>query len=295
MAFAFDLTDPTLEAGLQRIARALLRKSISQIDTAAALESPTVHDLRKTIKKLRAALRLVRSGMPDVQAAENVILRDAGRALSGQRDGAVRLHTFVRLIGDQPPVEMAALAAHLTAGAQAASMPAPPGLRQTLADMLERVDDWRLKGSDRRIMKEGLAETRTRTRRLMQAAREDTTSHAMHEWRKRAKDHWYQARLLTPVWPEMMKPISSAAGRLGEALGDHHDLDMLLTHVAELPTDLVPAEVFEDLATRAADARHALEAQAFGLGARLFAGDPDEMADLWIRWWRLWRTERIDE
>ena len=59
MALAFDLTDPTLEAGLQRIARALLRKSIGQIDTAAALESPTVHDLRKTIKKLRAALRLL--------------------------------------------------------------------------------------------------------------------------------------------------------------------------------------------------------------------------------------------
>ena len=35
----------------------------------------------------------------------------------------------------------------------------------------------------------------------------------------------------------------------------------------------------------------AIEATAFPLGARLFAGDPEEMADLWLKWWKIWRAQ----
>jgi CHAD domain-containing protein len=292
MPYAFALTDRSLEAGLHRIAHEELSRALRHLDTAQALEGAAVHDLRKSVKKLRGALRLVRHGMRDVQAAENIVLRDAGRLLSGSRDGAVRWTTFQRLVGDQPGPEMAALSNHLAKGVEAVAAPPPPGLRQTFADMLGRVEDWRLHGSDRRILSEGLAETRARARQRMLAARDGADQQAIHDWRKRAKDHWYQARLLAPIWPEAMKPVVAAADRLGEALGDHHDLDMLLVYLIDLSADLAPPEVVENLTTRARDARQALETQSFALGARLFAGDPEAMADLWARWYKLWRAER---
>jgi len=30
---------------------------------------------------------------------------------------------------------------------------------------------------------------------------------------------------------------------------------------------------------------------AFPLGARLFAGEPEEIADLWVKWWKVWRAQ----
>ena len=119
---------------------------------------------REPMKKLRALLRLVRHGMPDVQPAENVILRDAARLLSGRRDAAVRLATYDRLIGADPAPALLALRAHLVAEA---AMPAaaPPDLHSLFDALAQRIEGWTLAGSDRRILAEGLADTRARARR----------------------------------------------------------------------------------------------------------------------------------
>lgn len=291
MAYAFSLTDDSLQDALRRIASEGVSRIITQLEPHAPLAPVAVHDIRKDIKKLRALLRLVRHGMAGQQSAENIILRDAGRLLAHQRDGAVRLATFDRLMGADPAPALAPLRDHL-AQAAANPPPPPPDLLPTFTALRDRIDTWELHGTDRRILAEGLAETRSRARRAMQHARDDRGMEAMHDWRKRAKDHWYQARLLSPIWPEVMRPISAAADRLGEALGDHHDLGVLADTVAVLADTVAPPEARADLLTRATEAQQALESTSFALGARLFAGNPEEMADLWLRWWKAWRAER---
>lgn len=289
MSYRFDLRDASLTEALHRIAAAdvaRIRRHLADPD----LEADAVHDLRKSVKKLRALLRLVRHGMPDVQPAENVILRDAARLLSGRRDAAVRLATYDRLIGADPAPALLALRAHLVAEA---AMPAaaPPDLHSLFDALAQRIEGWTLAGSDRRILAEGLADTRARARRAMRDARENPQDEVLHDWRKRAKDHWYQARLFTPVWPEVMRPIVAEADRLGEALGDHHDLGVLSSHISALPEDVVRSDARDLITARARDAQMAIEATAFPLGARLFAGDPEEMADLWLKWWKVWRAQ----
>lgn len=294
MPYRFDLRDASLTEALRRIASEQIdRVQTSLADDAAAAES--VHNTRKSVKKLRALLRLLSPGLGDVQPAENIVLRDAGRALAHRRDASVRLETFDKLTGDllsgsdENPA-LLALRAHLVA--EATMPPTPlPDLRSLFDSLALRASGWEVRGNERRLLTEGLSDTRSRARRAMRAARDDRNADALHDWRKRAKDHWYQARLLQPVWPELMTATINEAGQLGEMLGDHNDLSVLRAHIGALGDDIARPEIRALLETRIREAQDGVEALAFPLGARLFAGDPDEMAALWVKWWRLWRAQ----
>ncbi|WP_151718550.1 CHAD domain-containing protein [Gemmobacter serpentinus] len=292
MSYRFDLRDGSLSDALHRIAQS----QIAPIRTTLA-DTPDpagIHDIRKRVKKLRALLRLMRSGLPRVQPAETVLLRDAARLLAAQRDAVVRLATLDRLIEPEDGPQMLALRAHLAVEAETLPQ-APPAdpdrLRNLFDGLVLRVESWSVQGSDRRVLVEGLATTREKARRQLRLARDNGTAEALHDLRKRVKDLWYQARLFAPVWPAMMKPIADEAGRLGETLGLHHDLAELALHLDALPDDVAVPSLRESLAARITDAQAGIEAAAFPLGARLLAGDPEEMAELWVKWWRLWRAQ----
>lgn len=297
MPYRFDLRDPTLTQALRRIAGAEIAAIRTLLDGAP--DDAAVHGIRKRIKKLRALLRLLRGGLRKVQPAETVVLRDAARLLAPQRDAAVRLATLDRLLTADDGPALRALRAHLEAEAHAAlpgaDNPATPPdlatLRAAIDSLALRAEGWSLHGADRRVLTEGLAQTRERARAAMRLARDRHSAESLHAWRKRVKDHWYQARLLSPVWPEMMKSIVTESDRLAESLGLHHDLHVLTLHLEALPEDILRPEARDALLPRIAEAQTGIEAAAFPLGARLFAGDPDEMAALWVKWWKLWRAQ----
>ena len=80
MAYQFTLKDPSVKAALRRIAREQIDTSLALLDAGAPLSPEALHELRKTIKKLRALLKLVGPVFPGY-SAENRVLRDAARAV----------------------------------------------------------------------------------------------------------------------------------------------------------------------------------------------------------------------
>ncbi|MDR0807910.1 MAG: CHAD domain-containing protein [Gemmobacter sp.] len=294
ISYRFDLADTSLTESLRRIALAEIAPVRHRLSESGALDPGTVHDIRKRMKRLRALLRLLRSGLPRIWPAENMVLREAARGLSEARDGATRLASFDRIAHTEASPALGALRAQFVAEAALQAGP-PDDLGGVLEGLALRIEGWQVRGADRHVLEDGLARTRARTRAAMRAARDHVgagaRAEALHDWRKRAKDFWYQARLFQPAWPEAMKPIVAEAGRLGELLGDHHDLAVLTAHVAALPESDIHPEARVTIAERSSEAMLALEAEAFPLGARLFAGDPEEMASLWVKWWRLWRAQ----
>jgi CHAD domain-containing protein len=289
MAFALLLTDASLQGALRRIMAEQTARILAALPADGTPPAAT-HDIRKRIKKMRALLRLVRSGLDDkVRHKANARLREAGRALSPARDAEVRLASFDLLMGADLAPDAQALRDHLALAAPAGAP--PPDLRPLFADLADDAARWRLSGSDRRILAKGLAETHDRARATMLRAHRHRDPDRIHDWRKRVKDHGYQARLLTPVWPALMKPVATTTDTLAEALGDHRDIGLLVDHLADLPESLVPGDLRDQIAERAESARLSLESVAFPLGARMFAGDADDMAAQWLRWWKLWRAE----
>src|SRR5688572_18470539 len=62
----------------------------------------TIHEVRKDLKRARAALRLLREAVGDAAyAQENAELRDAARPLSGIRDAVVTLEMVEELLEEE--------------------------------------------------------------------------------------------------------------------------------------------------------------------------------------------------
>ena len=281
MAFRLHSSDRDATAFLRRLAAEEL---------GAMSEAAGVHDARKRVKKLRAALRLVRAGFRGA-ADEGAALRDAAQGLSGQRDAEVMLAVFDRLAAEGEAPDLRAHLAARVAAAQDGGTAFPVFL-SAVALVQERSPTWVVKGKSARVLAAGLTVTRERGQRAMaKALRSGPESEAMHEWRKRVKDLWYQARLFQPVWPAVMDPVVSAAGDLGEALGDHHDLVVFRDVLDAVAGDALLAADASELRDRAGLGLIAITDKAGADGARLLAGDPGAVAAQWVDLWHLWRAQ----
>ncbi len=283
MAYQFTLKDKSIEAGLRRIAVEEIDGALAALEKSAQPLPPRVHEARKAVKKLRGLIRLVRPGFPAYEA-ENAALRAAGRTLRQLRDAHAAAETLDRLAAaaevqaaapDRPP-----------APDSAQEREAIAAFRSALGDLRERVPGWRIRGDALDALEAGLEDTFAKAAKTMRKALKKPADDAIHDWRKRAKDHWYQARLLAPVWPELMLPHVAAADRLGEALGDYNDLSVLIRDLARGDTgDSARVTLVEEALAR----REALFDEASLLSRRLFAGSPEAFARRWRLWWEVWR------
>jgi CHAD domain-containing protein len=109
-----------------------------------------------------------------------------------------------------------------------------------------------------------------------------------HEWRKRVKDHWYHMRLLSKVWPKVTAARIDELSRLSDLLGDDHDLGVLIDTLERESNDLEGDT--QTLACLAQRRQGELRSEARLLGARLYAPEPDCLADELRDYWRIWRS-----
>src|SRR5437763_12368783 len=92
--------------GIRRIARGQLDAAHDDLEDASGRKvGIAVHEARKSLKRLRAAVRVARDALGDeTYRRENSAFRDAGRQLSGARDAKVlieTLYTVEKAAGDE--------------------------------------------------------------------------------------------------------------------------------------------------------------------------------------------------
>ena len=111
MAFALDRPDELLAHAVKRLAGRLLAQAAADLAQDAAGRS--VFGARKSIKKTRSLLRLVRSCAPGFHHA-NAELREIGRRISARREGEVLPLTAAKRASDAP-AEVAIVLSELAA------------------------------------------------------------------------------------------------------------------------------------------------------------------------------------
>jgi CHAD domain-containing protein len=266
---------------LRRAAVEQLESAVDALANANAADRPkAVHTARKAVKKTRALLRLGRSGMPSQAYGRTMrSLRDAGRLLSGARDADVLAHTIDGLathyVGQLPASAYRDLRRDVAA--LAAAPETDDQVQAAIARLKELVGDaagWSVDDTRWATIREEAARTYARGRKQFASAAETADAKPLHEWRKRVKDLWYHQRLLRNAWKPVMRAHSGETDRLGELLGDEHDLAVLSAflddHRAELSGHLHLEDVIELTSRR----RTELQAEAITIGARIYAERP---------------------
>lgn len=297
MAFHFEFGDSTVQDGLRRIAIEQIDKAIGEIDDTTLGTHKTVHQIRKRCKKLRGLVRLVRPVFGDY-SAQNAVFRDAAGAISFVRDTEALIETYDALVeayDDQIDRRaFASIRRQLTMRQKDLASSGDTDRKLTaFRDTMERARKgaarWTLDSDEFDALEGGVAKTYKRARKAMTAARERPSPEIFHEWRKRAKYHWYHARLLKPIWHGPMKAYCDAADDLNDVLGDHHDLAVFRQTVGDEPHAFgSPADVdvlFALIGQRQAD----LSSEAFNVGGRLLAEPAKHLTHRWKIYWNIWR------
>jgi CHAD domain-containing protein len=272
--------------GLKRIFREEIAFAIHLCRHPEAHRGVTVHETRKHLKQLRAALRLAAAAAGKRRhAREDRALREIANGVSDLRDAHVLWQTLCRIRetirADSGVDPFPAIDALLSMERESFSA-AFAGWRTRAIPRLhavgKRLARWPLDELTRKQLRRAVAKSYRRGRDARAAAVENPSLEAIHAWRKEVKRLWYHLRLLRSLARAALKRVTRDARTLGDLLGRDHDLAALLARVNEERGD--PALRDERVALRRIirKRRRKLQRDAAELGARVYAAAPKAFA-----------------
>jgi CHAD domain-containing protein len=306
MSYQLEIDEP-IDVGVRRIATELIDDAASWVESAARDRHEAVHEVRKDCKRIRGLLRLIRPCVPELYKAENAFFRDAAASLSGIRDAEAALESYDALLdafGDTvdrqalSPVRRALTLHKQRLSEDVADLDERlAAFGERMREARERVQDWRIPGDDPlqgksgfALLGPGLAKTYARGREAMAEAYAEPSVESFHEWRKRAKYLRYHLRLLRPAWSPLLKPTRREVKRLGQLLGDDHDL-AVLEEVLRTAMGEDAGERREMLGALMRTRSAQLRDEARWIGRRIYAEGPKAFRKRLGRYWQAGRDE----
>jgi CHAD domain-containing protein len=238
-----------------------------------------VHEVRKHLKKLRAAMRLAVGPVgKNCCSREDRCVRKIGRLVSDLRDAQVRLQTFIELRDEAakhekhqqfPRTEELLLLERESFSAAFA------GWQKKAIPQLERVKvrlmKWPLECLTWKQICSAVAKIYKRGERELAKTIKDPEPESFHAWRKRVKDIWYQLRILQPLNRVVLTEMARDAEVLGELLGHQHDLDFLLARLEKESGDETLRDELSKLQRLIHKRCRPLRRDALELGRRFYA------------------------
>jgi len=294
----------TLGDGIHRIAEKELGKVRGYANgSARGSRDEVVHEVRKSLKKLRTLLRLVRPAVDrKTYRRENIALRDISRPLTEVRDAAILVEALDKTTKAPRPGSRRRsfgkvreeLIRHQrdVRGKILTKEEALKVVNSGIKDALDRLDDWADVKNKWSSLGEGVQRVYRRARRAFGAARQTPTVAQLHEWRKQSRYLRHQLELLRPLKPAVLGPLASRTHRLGEILGDDHDLAMLRRELAGDPERFGGAHAIAPLLGRIDHRREKLEDRAIAVGRTIFKRAPDDFVRRLRRYWKDWHQLR---
>jgi CHAD domain-containing protein len=282
--------DSSFGDGLAAAARSVIADGRQALTDPELSDPETVHEVRKTLKRWRALMRLLARPLGEQADQMRSEARELMRAIAGARDAQSALDALndLRKV-DLPisPTSIETIRARLTKMRDAAEAKSfTKAMRDRLSRYLDyatlSLERWPLKAIDFDIVTDGLTSTYRRARQLVPDTWSDSEAEHLHDLRRRVVEHRHQMDIIEPLWPRLGKVWAEEAQRLRNQLGSCQDLAVL----AELTAPHQPLAPWRSrLAPLISARRDAHLKSAARLAGRLFAEKPKafrrRIAALW--------------
>jgi CHAD domain-containing protein len=285
MGFRLKLREP-LPDGLKRVFREQIDSALKLCRHPAKQRGVTVHEVRKHLKKLRAAMRLALGEVGKNQhAREERCVREIGRLVSDLRDAQVRLQTIIQLRDEtakgSDENHFARIEELLSLERESFSA-AFDGWQKQAIPMLEGVEErlskWSLDGLTWKQICGAVEKIYKRGQRGLAKTIKKPVPENFHSWRKRVKDLWYQLRILQPLNRVVLDEMAHDADVLGELLGREHDFDFLMARLDKESGDDALRDELARLRKLIHKRGRRLCRNALELGRRFYAEPPKAFA-----------------
>jgi len=262
----------------ESLASALGRIAAEEVDSALrelrrGNRNTAIHNVRKSIKRLRALLRSLRVVFPEkLFRSEIQRLGKAGRKISPLRDVHVQLRMLGRLRAANNPLG-GKIRRDLLRREESFARKIPAlrtAVRGMLDDSRATIPSWPLDNTTPFTLAAGLVRIYKQGRKAFKTASKNPSPGNLHEWRKKAKALGYGAELIECLVPRKFAKRMVKCQELGDALGDDHDLFMVLRALAAAHKSQ-PARDYAKLAERISSQRAKLQKKAFRLGKAVYS------------------------
>jgi CHAD domain-containing protein len=282
--------DSSFGDGLAAAARSVIADGRQALTDPELSDPETVHEVRKTLKRWRALMRLLARPLGEQADQMRSEARELMRAIAGARDAQSALDALNDLRKVDLPISSTSIEtirARLTKMRDAAEAKSfTKAMRDRLSRYLDyatlSLERWPLKVIDFDIVTDGLTSTYRRARQLVPDTWSDSEAEHLHDLRRRVVEHRHQMDIIEPLWPRLGKVWAEEAQRLRNQLGSCQDLAVL----AELTAPHQPLAPWRSrLAPLISARRDAHLKSAARLAGRLFAEKPKafrrRIAALW--------------
>lgn len=301
MSYRYTIGEST-EQEIKRIIEERFDCSVKEFKEADGEPDHANHQMRKNMKKVRAALRLVRGVTGEKKYKKwNIAARDTAREGAGLRKIGVAVDTLgkvknrfnwksdnqfyqiaqAKLRRDHKKYKKELLEEHDFQNE----------IIERLEDVKEELNDLSFNKTGFESFEKGLKKVYKRGRKASKKCRKKPTAENHHDWRKRVKYLWYQIRILKDIWPEELKGYAGELHKLSNYLGDDHDLYDLKTR---LNTIYEGSEYTGDLAKTDAlieQFSEEIRTKAWSLGEKIYAEKPKLFVGRIKKYWKVTHRE----
>ena len=286
MSYRFKSGEVPLQ-GLRRICRDEIECAIKQCLHPAKERGVTVHETRKHLKKVRAALLLAAPAAgKDRHTHEDKCLRDIGKLVSALRDAHVRLQTLLQLRNEatergakgRPFPKLAELLAMERESFSAAFSGWQKQAVVKLEASEKRIAAWPLDELNWKQVCSAVAKSYRLGRDALALVLKKPTDRNLHEWRKKVKELLYQLRLLQPLNRVVLDEIATDAKTLGQLLGRDHDFAFLLARLDREKKDVRLQKERDEVEKLIRKLTRRLRRNVIELGRRFYAEPPKAFA-----------------
>lgn len=260
---------------LCRVCRRHAEKALDNLKKPDLAEA--VHEVRKEIKKLRALFRLAQKGLGGKtykQTAET--MRLASKPLAESRDARVVQRAFADLAGrraaDFPDIRFHLDKLSSRAERNFKDFDFASVVQHILREVCRQLDEAGLEAIRWPDIRGCLEKTYARGHEAYHAAMLEPAAEHFHEWRKRVKELHYQLDFLGDGWPPRTQALLDGLEKLGNIIGDDHDLVLLKNFLTE---QCEPNRETSGLQELIDAKRHEYAAGIRQLGSRFYAQPPE--------------------